>query len=239
MLAVACKAAGDDTIEVRRWAPVIRAGEKLAPLKQSMVIGSVHAYLVPEGASAVVRTVRQGSMTPLVVLSDEQVKVVNLRFRFTGDEVPVDQLQGRQWVYVHANSFGKSELLFSDSTGWSQVMELGMVYRQPQPSGEPISLNAGPGGEPLSFDVDADRNTVWVSVPGLVGDKWEMAEGEDTSFELVRVERLPVPYGDPDRVGLFFVGSRSPRSGVVRIEGGEAPRKIFRFNVQARPSVSC
>ena len=65
------------------------------------------------------------------------------------------------------------------------------------------------------------------------------AEGEDTSLELVRVERLPVPYGDPDLVGLFFVGSRSPRSGVVCIEGGEAPRKIFRFNVLARPSVSC
>lgn len=204
-----------------------------------MAIGSVHAYLVPESASAVVRTVRQGSMTPLVVLSEEQVKVANRRFRLTGDDVPANLQQGRKWVYVYADSFGKSELLFSDPTGWSQAVELGMVYRQPQPSGEPTSLNASAGGDLPSFDVDANRNTVWVSVPRLVGDRWAMAEGADTSFELVRVERLPVPYGDPDSVGLFFVGSRSPRSGVVRVEGGEASRKIFRFNVRARPSVSC
>ena len=219
--------------------PLVKAGENPAPLRHSMAIGSARAYLIPEGASATVQIVRQGSMTPLFVLTDEQVKVASRRFRFMEDEAPVNVQPGKKWVYVYANSFGKGELLFSDPSGWSQTAELGMVYRQPQPRGEPISLNTGAVGAPPSFDVDANRDTVWVSVPGTVGDRWKMVDGAGTSFELVRVERLAVPYGDPEQVGLFFVGSRSPTSGTISIEGGDAPRKIFRFNVQARPSPSC
>ena len=240
VLAGACTRPVDgDAIAARRWVPVIKAGEQQAPLKQNMVIGSVHAYLVPQQADASVQAVRQGMMAPLEILSDEAAARASRRFRFTGDDVPASEPPGKKWIYVYASSFGKSELRFSDSSGWSQLVELGMVYPQPQPRGEPTQLVPNSGGDPVSFDVDADRNTLWLSVPGSVKDRWAMIEGADTSFELVRVERLPVPYGDPDMVGLFFVGSRSVRSGMIRIEGGEAPRKIFRFNVQAQPSPNC
>ena len=32
-----------------------------------------------------------------------------------------------------------------------------------------------------------------------------MVEGADTTFELMRLEQLPVPYGDPPMGGLFCV----------------------------------
>jgi hypothetical protein len=114
-----------------------------------------------------------------------------------------------------------------------------MVYPQAQPRGEPTQLVPDSGGDPVSFDVDADRNTLWLSVPGLLKDRWAMVEGADTTFELMRLEQLPVPYGDPALVGLFLVGNRSLHSGLIRIEGGEAPRKVFTFKVRALPSRSC
>lgn len=240
VLAIACaRTAADSAIAARRWIPVIKAGEQQAPLKQHMVIGSVHAYLVPEQTEASVQTVRQGMMAPLQILSDEAVARASRRFRFTGDEVSASAPPGRKWIYVYASSFGKSELRFSDSSGWRQVVELGMVYPQPQPRGEPTELNPDSGGEPVSFDVDANSNTLWLSLPGLLKERWSMVEGEDTSFELVRMEQLPVPDGDPARVGVFLVGSRSARSGQIRIEGGGMPRKTFKFNVRVRPTAAC
>ena len=51
VLASACTRPVDsDAIAARRWMPTIKAGEQQAPLKQNMVIGSVHAYLVPQRA---------------------------------------------------------------------------------------------------------------------------------------------------------------------------------------------
>lgn len=240
VLASACvRPVDSDAIAARRWMPVIKAGEQQAPLKQNMVIGSVHAYLVPQQAGATVRAVRQGMMAPLEILSDEAVARASRRFRFTGDDAPASAPPGRKWIYVYATSFGKSELRFSDSSGWGQLVELGMVYPQAQPHGEPAQLAPDAGGDPVSFDVDADRNTLWLSVPGLVKDRWTMVEGADTSFELMRLEQLPVPYGDPPLVGLFLVGSRSLKSGIIRMEGGDVPRKVFKFKVRALPSRSC
>ena len=240
MLVSACtRPAESDAIAARRWMPVIKAGEQQAPLKQNMVIGSVHAYLVPQQADASVQAVRQGMLEPLQILSDEAAVRASRRFRFTGDDAPASAPPGKKWIYVYATSFGKSELRFSDSSGWSQLVELGMVYPQPQPHGEPTQLVPDSGGDPVSFDVDADRNTLWLSVPGLLKDRWTMVEGADTTFELMRLEQLPVPYGDPALVGLFLVGSRSLRSGIIRMEGGEALRKVFTFKVRARPSRSC
>ena len=89
------------------------------------------------------------------------------------------------------------------------------------------------GGDAVAFDVDADRNTLWLSAPGLLKDGWTMVEGAETTFELMRLEQLPVPYGDPP-----LVGSRSLRSGLIRMEGGEAQRKVFTFKVRALPSRS-
>ncbi len=240
MLASACTRPVDsDAIEARRWMPVIKAGEQQPPLRQNMVIGSVHAYLVPQQANASVQTVRQGMLEPLQLLSDEAAARASRRLRFTGDDAPASAPPGKKWIYVYASSFGKSELRFSDSSGWSQLVELGMVYPQAQPRGEPTPLAADAGGDPVSFDVDADRNTLWLSVPGLLKDRWAMVEGADTSFELMRLEQLPVPHGDPALVGLFLVGSRSLRSGLVRMEGGEAPRKVVTFKVRALPSRAC
>ncbi len=240
LLAGACtRPADSDAIAARRWIPAIKAGEQQVRLKHNMVIGSVHAYLVPQQANASVQTVRQGMLEPLQILSDEAVARASRRFRFTGDEAPASAPPGKKWIYVYAASFGKSELRFSDSSGWSQLVELGMVYPQAQPRGEPTLLMPDSGGDAVSFDVDADRNTLWLSVPGLLKDRWTMVEGADTSFELMRLEQLPVPHGDPALVGLFLVGSRSLRSGLVRIEGGETPRKVFTFKVRALPSRSC
>ena len=240
VLASACARPVDgDAIAARRWVPVIKAGEQQAPLKQNMVIGSVHAYLVPQRANASVQAVRQGMMEPLQILSDEAAARASGRLRFAADDAPASAPPGKKWIYVYASSFGKSELRFSDATGWSQLVELGMVYPQAQPRGEPTPLVADSGGDTATFDVDADRNTLWLSVPGLLKDRWAMVEGGDTTFELMRLEQLPVPYGDPPLVGLFLVGSRSLRSGLIHIEGGEAQRKVFKFNVRALPSRSC
>ncbi len=240
VLAGACTRPVDgDDIAVLRWVPVIKAGEQQAPLKLNMVIGSVHAYLVPQQASARVQAVRQGMLEPLQILSDEAAARASSRFRFTGDDAPASAPPGKKWIYVYASSFGKSELRFSDSSGWSQLVELGMVYPQAHPRGEPSQLVPDSGGDPVSFDVDADSNTLWLSVPGLIKDRWSMVEGADTTFELMRLEQLPVPYGDPPQVGLFLVGSRFLRSGLIRIDGGDVQRKVFTFKVLARPSRSC
>lgn len=240
LLANACtRPPADDSIAVRRWVPVIKAGEQAAPLRHSMVIGSVHAYLVPQQAEASVHTVRQGMMAPAEILSDGTVEKTKGRFRFTGEAAPAVAPPGKKWVHVHASSFGRSELRLSDPSGWRQVVELGMVYPQPQPQGEPTPLVAASSGEPVSFDVDANRNTLWLSVPGLVNDRWAMAEGADTSFELMRVEQLAVPYGDPPMVGLFLAGGRSLRSGTIRLEKAGTPPKSFRFNVSVRPAPAC
>lgn len=239
VFANACRNPGDTKVIVHRTAPMIKVGETKAPMKQNIVIGSVQAYLIPEGTSASIQTVRQGGLTPLSILTDEEVKIAAPRFRFTGDQVPGPAQLGKKWLYLYAGSFGKSELRLSDPSGWSQVFELGMVYPQPQPTGEPVELAPYSGGDLVSFDVDADRNTLWLSVPGFVKDRWSIVEGADTSFQLMRVEQLAVADGDPDLVGLFLVGSRSLRSGPIRIEGGQAPANVFKLNVRALPSVSC
>ena len=118
VLAGACiRSSESDAIAARRWVPVIKAGEQQAPLSQNMVIGSVHAYLVPQTAKASVHAVRKGSIEPLLVLSDEQVKTTKRRFRFTGDEPSAPEQRGRKWIYVYAASYGKGELRLSDSSG--------------------------------------------------------------------------------------------------------------------------
>lgn len=238
MIAGACASERDNSIEVRRWTPVIKAGDKPPALQQNIIIRSAHAYLIPEGATANVVAIRQGSIAPLQLLTDETVKRIQTRLRFLGDDGPTRPQRGKRWLYVYAGSYGKSELHLSDATGWNQVVQLGMVYRQPEPSGEPIPLGID-GSEPVSFDLGADNNTLWLSVQGSLQDRWSMVEGADTSLELVRIERLAVPDGDPERVGLFFVGSRSMTSGMIRIEGSNAPGKVFRFKVHAQLATTC
>ena len=66
-----------------------------------------------------------------------------------------------------------------------------------------------------------------------------MSEGSGTGFDLMRMEQLPAPCGDPALVGLFFAGSRSLRSGQLRIDDRSVPRKSFTFNMCARPISLC
>lgn len=239
LVAAACARPTDDgAIPARRLTPLIKAGEQ-APLKQTIVIGSVHAYLVPQQAVVEVQTIRQGMIAPLQILSNEAVERLSRRFRFASSETPASVLPGTKWIYVFSSSFGKSELRMTDSSGWKQVVELGMVYPQPQPRNDPTQLRLDEGGYRASFDVDANSNTLWLSVPGLLKDGWRMSEGSETGFDLMRMEQLAVPYGDPALVGMFFVGSRSLRSGQIRIDDAGLPRKSFTFNVRARPTPLC
>ena len=239
--APACqRSRSDDSIPARRWAPTPDG----AVAQQAMPIGTVHAYLVPEGTTASIRSIRQGMLAPLEVLTPETVERVRSRLRYDSTAgIPAAAPAGQQWIHVHAASFGKAELQLQAPSGWSHRVVLGMVYAQPQPEGQPQPLDAAPSGSEPRFTVDADAHTLWLSVPGQVDAGWRVTAGQDsTRFALVRVEQLAVPYGDDARVGLFLVAGRSVGSGVVEIQSQQetpAGRARYRFQVQARPATAC
>lgn len=215
--------------------PLVESAAQLVLLEQSMPVGAVYAYLAPEGTVASVRVIQQGMSPPLEVLTREMVE----RLGYTAAEGLLEQ----RWVYVHAASYGKAELRLNTPSGKTYAVVLGMIYPHQQPVGEPQRLETGGNdGEP-SFTVDANNNTLWLSLPGQVGDGWRMISGDETSFTLIRVEQLAMPYGDAPRVGLFLEAGRSVRSGVIELQSAPvglfASRKNYRFKVDARPVPAC
>lgn len=213
--------------------PLVELAAQPMPMEQRMPIGTVYAYLAPEGTVASVQVIRQGMSPPLEVLNRETVD--QLGYPAT------DGSPEQRWVYVHAASFGKAELRLSTPSGKTYAVVLGMIYPHEQPVGEPQRLEVA-GSEP-SFAVDANNNTLWLSLPGQVGDGWRMSAGDETTFSLVRVEQLAMPYGDEPRVGLFLEAGRSLRSGVIELQSVPAglfiARKTYRFKVDARPVPTC
>lgn len=215
--------------------PLAELAAQPTPLEQRMPVGAVYAYPAPTGTVASVRVIRQGMSAPLEVLNRETVE----RLGYPAAEGS----PARQWVYVHAASYGKAELRLTAPAGERYTVVLGMIYPHEQPVGEPQRLEvAGSGGAP-SFVVDADHNTLWLSVPGQVGDGWRMTSGDQTSFSLVRVEQLAMPHGDDPRVGLFLEAGRSVSSGVIELQtvpaGLFSAPKTYRFKVDARPVPAC
>ncbi|WP_416047101.1 hypothetical protein [Cupriavidus basilensis] len=215
--------------------PLAEPGAQPTPLEQRMPVGAVYAYLAPEGTVASVRVIRQGMSLPLEVLNRETVE--RLGYPAAGGAFE------QRWIYVHAASYGKAELRLNTPSGKTYAVVIGMIYPHEEPVGEPLRLEvAGSGGEP-SFAVDANNNTLWLSLPGQVGDGWRMTSGDETSFSLIRVEQLAMPYGDGPRVGLFLEAGRSVSSGVIELQsvpaGLFAARKTYRFKVNARPVPAC
>ena len=233
----------DEGIAARRWMPLTESAVQHAPALQSMPIGSLYAYLVPDGTKASIKVISQGSMTPLELVTTETIERIRRRIRYEDRSgASIQAPAGQQWLYVYAASYGKSELRLTGPSGWTYSVVLGMVYPQAQPAGEPQVLDANGSGDERRFVVDANHNTLWLSVPGQVDDGWRITSGEDTSFELMRVEQLAVPYGDEPRVALFLVAGRSVRSGQIEIQSGRGllgAKKSFRFKVEARPVPAC
>lgn len=216
--------------------PLVELAAQPAPLEQRMPVGAVFAYLAPEGAVASVRVIRQGMSPPLEVLTQETVERLGYPVEKNG---PLAQ----RWVYVHAASYGKAELRLNTPSGETYAVVLGMIYPHEQPVGEPQRLEVASSGSEPSFTVDANNNTLWLSLPGQVGDGWRMTSGDETTFSLIRVEQLAMPDGDDPRVGLFLEAGRSVRSGVIELQsvpaGLFAARKTYRFKVDARPVPAC
>lgn len=215
--------------------PLVELAAQPMPLEQRMPVGAVYAYLAPEGTVASVQVIRQGMSPPLEVLNRETVD----RLGYPATDGAPEQ----RWVYVHAASYGKAELRLSTPAGKTYAVVLGAIYPHEQPVGEPQRLEVvASSGEP-SFAVDANNNTLWLSVPGQVGDGWRMVAGDETTFSLIRVEQLAMPYGDEPRVGLFLEAGRSVRSGVIELQSVPAglfvARKTYRFKVDARPVPTC
>lgn len=233
----------DNGIAARRWLPLTESAVQHVPAQQSMPIGSLYAYLVPAGTKASIKVIAQGSMAPLEVVPAETVERLRPRIRFEDrGGAPIQTPAGQQWLYVYASSYGKSELRLSGPFGWTYSVVLGMVYPQAQPVGEPQALDVSGSAGERRFVVDANHNTLWLSVPGRVDEGWRITSGEETSFELMRVEQLAVPYGDEPRVALFLVAGRSVRSGEIEIQSGRGllgAKRSIRFKVDARPVPAC
>lgn len=233
----------DRTIRVRHWSLNSTSNAASTPPMQHMPIGWVYAYAVPKDATVGVKPLKQGALAPLEVLSEETVKRVRPMFRNASPDAAIENLSaGQKWIYVHAASYGKAELHLSSPSGWRHSVVLGMVYPQVTPTGDPIPVDIGDSGQESQFALDANRNTLWLSMAGQLDDGWRMVRGQETSLQLMRLEQLEVPFGDEPRVGVFLVGSRSMRPGTIEIQRGANSSKlpqIFRFHIQVRPVATC
>lgn len=221
--------------EPRFQPPLVESAAQPMPLEQRIPVGAVYAYLLPEGTVASVQVIRQGMSPPLEVLNRETVE----RLGYPATQGAPEQ----RWIYVHAASYGKAELHLTTPAGKAYAVLFGMVYPHEQPVGEPKPLEVGGNGGEPSFAVDANNNTLWLSLPGQVNDGWRMTAGDETTFSLIRVEQLAMPYGDEPRVGLFLEAGRSVRSGAIELQsvpaGLFAATKTYRFKVVARPVPTC
>lgn len=233
----------DRVIHIRHWSPDDISAKPRAPEPQNMPIGWVYAYAVPKDVTVIVKPLRQGATAPLEVLTDDTVERLRPMFKRSPLDAPVVRLAPSQkWVYVHAASYGKAEVQLSSPSGWHYSVVLGMVYPQPTPSGEPIPIMTTQNDPEPRFVLDANHNTLWLSVTGRLDDGWKMTNGQTTTLQLVRLEQLAVPEGDEPRVGIFLVGSRSMRPGTIDIQRGggtSASPQIFRFHIQVRPIATC
>lgn len=231
------------SIWIRHWSPIDMSGKLSTPRLQNMPIGWVYAYSVPRDATVVVKPLRQGSVAPLEVLGEDTVTRIRPLLRNAPSAAPVENLSvGQKWIYVHAASYGKAELHLSSPSGWRHAVVLGMVYPQPAPTGDPTPLELSEPDQEPQFVLDANRNTLWLSVAGRLDDGWNMVGGQETSLQLMRLEQLEVPYGDEPRVGIFLVGSRSMSPGSIAIQrgaGASEPPQVFRFHIQVRPVAAC
>jgi hypothetical protein len=241
----ACMGSGPTArLPLQQWVPYL---ESIAhwPSTLDVTIGSVLGFLVPAQAQVEITPLSKGSMEPLVRVEPQIVDKVRLYPGFVPEPLVLNGDGGRyRWVYLHAQSYGKSQIRMTGPKGWQYAVTVGNVYPPAEQAvgRAPLALRLELEGEPPGIRVDAYDNIV-LSVPGQVTDGWGL-EGE-SGFRIARIETQDVPYGDPERVSLLLRNSRSPRSGLVKVlrgsggGSGGSGRRVFSFQLEAMPTAKC
>lgn len=228
------------TVPVQQFLPYAELSTLHWPSELEIVMGGVLSFLVPKGSAIEIKALSKGMSEPLREVN--QAAIAGARMQFAGREKIVKFDRNKyQWMYVHASSFGKSQLVLQNKKGWRHTMTVGVVYPPSEEAGgrPPVVVRMGESSEPV-LQVNS-RDTIVLSVPGEATDHWRLMEEAETGFKLTRIEHQEVPYGDAPRVRIFLSGSASLHSAAARIQrtDGAGTASSFGFKLEARPVPAC
>ncbi len=229
---------------IRYWDPMALSYSSERGSLNLMPIRSIYAYLVPLETNATVSLVGDTKSDTLVEVSQKAIDEVSHRLiKDERSNAKLSSADSRKWMYFISNYSGKVELRFEDKSGFTYTQRIGVVYPKEKPVGEPIALDDLDGRHAEGFSVSARQNTLWLSLPGEVGDLWQLMGGQKTRFRIEQIIQLEVPSGDQPRVGLFLVAGSSVASGELSIIRGQkgwfSNPETTTFKVNARGVPAC